>query len=272
MASAALLYVAWVATCGGVRRVGLPPRGESTKSTRSVLLLGDLHIAGPELELDAESNPMDSISVLKAASRLYRVLEQRRKHEPSLVLVLGDVVHDGLRVLEDPNSAASLQRDLFDKAVNGYTIASGLFAEFLPGARIMVCSNLSRFRPSPSLTLPLAHSTVDVRQPRRAGDMRPEFQIHRQDAARERVSPIFQQCRSVCRIRRSEQQLVCRFAQRPLGRDVGSHEPSVQHRTRELWCPAAGMAGGSAAETTQEGPLRLDQHSLSPDGNGRQRA
>lgn len=168
VASAALLYVLWATTCGGIRRVGpLPPplfqresEGESgTRSgigqfarprtrahrggvpsprTRSVLLLADLHVAGPELELDAESNPMDSMSVLKAASRLYHVLEERSRHgPPSLVLVLGDVVHDGLKVLEDPNSAASLQKDLFDKAINGYTIARGLFDELLPGARIM---------------------------------------------------------------------------------------------------------------------------------------
>lgn len=136
VASAALLYVLWVATCGGIRRMGRSPSPEKA-SRRSVLLISDIHIAGPELELDAESNPMDSISVLKAASRLYHVLEQRRKHEPSLVLVLGDVVHDGLQVLEDPNSATSLQRDLFDKTINGYTMARGLFDMFLPGAQIM---------------------------------------------------------------------------------------------------------------------------------------
>lgn len=143
----ALVYVIWMIPCNMHRvpaRTGpeRPKRPSHTKrarhhATRSLLLLSDPHIAGPEIELDVESNPMDSLSVLKAASRLYHVLKERHTSRPTLVLVLGDIVHDGLRVLEDPNSLASFQRDLFDKSVNGYTIASGLFKEFLPSARIL---------------------------------------------------------------------------------------------------------------------------------------
>ena len=116
---------------------------------REAFVLADTHIAGPELVLNAESNPMDNVSVLRAMQRLYRVLDRiggdddgdddggdetsvspdDHAHAPPLLLVLGDIVHDGLRALKDPTSLRSFERDLFERDVNGYTIARDLFAE-----------------------------------------------------------------------------------------------------------------------------------------------
>jgi len=124
---------------------------------RKAFVLADTHIAGPELVLNAESNPMDNVSVLRAMQRLYRVLDRigggddggdgdddgavtgadggthvspdDHADAPPLLLVLGDIVHDGLRALKDPTSLRSFERDLFERDVNGYTIARDLFAQ-----------------------------------------------------------------------------------------------------------------------------------------------
>ena len=133
----AALYLCLLLLDGGRRE----PAVAKTGSSRHVLVLSDTHIAGPELELDAESNQMDNLSVLRAMQRLYRVLNDVEDiedvedgHQPSsarpLVVVLGDVVHDGLRVLKDPNARESFASDLFEREVNGYTIARDLFRQF----------------------------------------------------------------------------------------------------------------------------------------------
>lgn len=113
--------------------VGLKTQGDVALSTLSrkrhghrVVIFGDTHITGPEYPLNTESTELDNDSVVRSQMRLYAAAKKINTLDPSLVLILGDVVHDGLRLLQGHVNEKGVEK-LFDMHVNGYTIASDIF-------------------------------------------------------------------------------------------------------------------------------------------------
>lgn len=119
-----------LAICG--QSVGLIKEDDVALSTLSkrhkkrVFIFGDTHITGPEYPLNTESTELDNDSVVRSQMRLYAAIKKINALDPSLVLILGDVVHDGLRILQDQVNEEGVKK-LFDMSVNGYTIASDIF-------------------------------------------------------------------------------------------------------------------------------------------------
>lgn len=99
----------------------------SKRHHRRVVIFGDTHIAGPEYSLNTESTDLDNDSVVRSQMRLYAAAKNINALDPDLVLILGDVVHDGLKVLQGEVNERGVER-LFDMNVNGYSIASDMFA------------------------------------------------------------------------------------------------------------------------------------------------
>jgi 3',5'-cyclic AMP phosphodiesterase CpdA len=129
--------------CG--QAIGLRTKDDVALSTlpkpleHRVVIFGDTHITGPEYPLNTESTELDNDSVVRSQMRLYAAVKKINALDPSLVLILGDVVHDGLRLLQGHVNERGLKK-LFDLSVNGYTIASDIY-ESIEAKKLYVWGN-----------------------------------------------------------------------------------------------------------------------------------
>lgn len=97
-----------------------------------VALISDTHIAGPEYSVNTESNTLDNDSIVRSQMRMYVSARQiqaskRLDPPPKLLAMVGDVVHNGLHILDEFGVNDTGLQQLFDMDVNGYTIGADVF-------------------------------------------------------------------------------------------------------------------------------------------------
>ena len=125
--------ISWRESYGLASRVNGPLLA-SRRSTdvERVALISDTHIAGPEYHVNTESNNLDNDSIVRSQMRMFVAARQIQASKsvhptPKLLAMIGDVVHNGLHILDEFGvNETGLQR-LFDMDVNGYTIGADIF-------------------------------------------------------------------------------------------------------------------------------------------------
>lgn len=95
-----------------------------------------MHVTGPEYAIGRESGELDNESITKSQMRLFEAVKemnailQQVHPRPKKMLILGDVVHEGLQIVN--RSGFSLDekgvREMFQMKTNSYTMASTLLS------------------------------------------------------------------------------------------------------------------------------------------------
>ncbi len=104
---------------------------EGTQVVERVALISDTHIAGPEYHVNTESNTLDNDSIVRSQMRMYVAARQIQASQgvdppPKLLAMIGDVVHNGLHILDEFGVDQTGLEQLFDMDVNGYTIGADI--------------------------------------------------------------------------------------------------------------------------------------------------
>mmetsp|Transcript_6256 Transcript_6256/g.12288 ORF Transcript_6256/g.12288 Transcript_6256/m.12288 type:complete len:494 (-) Transcript_6256:63-1544(-) len=144
-----VLHLLCLTTLGVSRVVSRTPglfiRPSSPRVER-VAVISDPHLAGPEYHLNTETNELDNESVVRSQMRMYLTAQQLVAAlgvdpSPKLAVLLGDVVHSGLGILQsDFGIDEHGVQKLFDMDVNGYTIGIDIF-ESIPLPKVFVWGN-----------------------------------------------------------------------------------------------------------------------------------
>jgi hypothetical protein len=104
---------------------------EGTQVVERVALISDTHIAGPEYHVNTESNTLDNDSIVRSQMRMYVAARQIQALQgvdppPKLLAMIGDVVHNGLHILDEFGVDQTGLEQLFGMDVNGYTIGADI--------------------------------------------------------------------------------------------------------------------------------------------------
>jgi len=104
---------------------------DGAPAVERVALISDTHIAGPEYHVNTESNDLDNDSIVRSQMRMYLAARQMQafmdvRPPPKLLAMVGDVVHNGLHILEEFGVDEEGLKQLFDMDINGYMIGAGI--------------------------------------------------------------------------------------------------------------------------------------------------
>lgn len=131
-----LVYTLSWSVSNGLASETLQPRlsGNEVRppEVERVALISDTHIAGPEYHVNTESNDLDNDSIVRSQMRMYVAARQIAAFvdvhpSPKLLAMVGDVVHNGLHILEEFGVDEDGLKKLFDMDINGYMIAADIF-------------------------------------------------------------------------------------------------------------------------------------------------